>query len=516
MRIRHRVTAALCAGAVIALLLTACAGVATVERRPAGEPRRGGTLAFAWNTEAQSVDPVTCAIGIGVGPCQAIYGALLYYDPGSRKVVPGMAESFTSEDGKVWMLKLRPEVRFTDGTPFDAAAVAFNWQRALDPSKLSPSRAAAQSITWQVVDATTLRVTADEVNYQLPYQLTESLAFVGSPAAIRRKGADFATEPVGAGPFVFRSWARGTEMVLERNAGYWDSPRPYVDRFVYKTIPADDQRYNALQAGEVDVMAVVSDKYAERGRSAGLEVVQYPQLGGNGVRLNSRGTLADSDLRTAIGKLIDNEQIRAAAFPGEPGAEYFVAEDQPLFDEAAKWPAKDVAGAQRLVDGYRARHGDDKVVLSYVTTAGSPVLTRVAEVLQAQIQQVDGLELEIKALDGAGYASALVSGNFDLILSSLGGAHPENLYRVFHTNGAGNSAKYSNPTVDKALERAHTSSDPAVVDDAYRTAIRELVATNAYRYWRPAVTSLILRADVYGVEPAYQYWMRPDLAWIQE
>ncbi|MFI1462368.1 ABC transporter substrate-binding protein [Nocardia carnea] len=505
-------------GAVAAaiLLLTSCAGVTTVERKPAGEPRRGGTVALAFNTEAQSVDPVTCAIGIGVGPCQAIYGALLYYDAETREIVPGMAKSFSSTDGKVWTLKLRPGVTFTDGTPFDAAAVAFNWQRALDPSQLSPSRAAAQMIDWQVVDATTLRVTSAEVNYQLPYQLTEPLAFIGSPTAIERKGADFATAPVGAGPFVFRSWARGTELVLERNPDYWDSPRPYLDRFIYKTIPADDQRYNALQAGEVDVMVVVSDKYADRARAAGLEIVQYAQLGGNGVRLNSRGPLADSDLRTAIGKLIDNEQIRAAAFPGEQGAEYFVAEDQPLFDEAAKWPEKDVEGAQRLVDGYRARHGGEKIVLSYVTTAGSPVLTRVAEVLQAQLQQADGLELEIKALDGAGFASALVSGTYDLVLNALGGAHPENLYRVFHTEGSGNTADYSNPIVDRALERAHTSNDPAVVADAYKAAIRELVATTAYRYWRPSVTSLILRADVYGVEPTYQYWMRPELAWIQE
>ncbi|MEU1525429.1 ABC transporter substrate-binding protein [Nocardia rhamnosiphila] len=516
MRIRHRVSAALGAVAAMTLLLTSCSGVTTAVREPAGEPRRGGTVALSWNTEAQSVDPVTCAIGIGVGPCQAIYGALLYYNQTERKIEAGMAESFTSKDGKVWTLKLRPGVTFTDGTPFDAAAVAFNWQRALDPSQLSPSRAAAQSISWTVVDATTLRVISREVNYQLSYELTEPLAFIGSPTAIQRKGADFATAPVGAGPFVFRSWARGTELVLERNAGYWDSPRPYLDRFVYKTIPADDQRYNALLAGEVDVMAVVSDKYADRARSAGLEVVQSAQLGGNGVRLNSRGALADPDLRTAIGKLIDNEQIRAAAFPGEQGAEYFVAEGQPLFDEGAKWPDKDVDGAQRLIDGYRARHGGEKVVLSYVTTAGSPVLAGVAEVLQAQLQQADGLEIEIKALDGAGYAGALVSGRYDLILSSLGGAHPENLYRVFHTKGAGNTAKYSNPTVDRALEAAHASNDPAVVDKAYKTAIRELVATTAYRYWRPATTSMIVRSDVYGVEPAYQYWIRPELAWIQE
>ncbi|WP_280487323.1 ABC transporter substrate-binding protein [Nocardia farcinica] len=503
-------------GAAVVLLLTSCSGVTTVTRQPAGEPRHGGTVALGWNTEAQSVDPVTCAIGIGIGPCQAIFGALLYYDPETRTFVPGMAESFTSQDGRHWTLKLRPGVTFTDGTPFDAAAVAFNWQRALDPSQLSPSLAAAKSISWSVVDSTTLAVTSAEVNHQLPFQLTEPLAFIGSPSAIMQKGPDFATAPIGAGPFVFRSWTRGTELVLDRNPGYWDSPRPYLDRFIYKTIPADDQRYNALQADKIDVMVVVSDKYANRARTAGMEVVQSDQLGGNGVRLSGRGPLADPDLRTAIGKLIDNEQIRAAAFPGEQGADYFVPEGNPLFDPAAAWPDKDVDAAQALVDRYRARHGGQPVVLSYVTTAGSPILTRVAEVLQAQLEQVDGLELTIEALDGAGYAHALVSGDFDLILSSLGGAHPENLYRVFHTNGSANSADYSNPTVDRALELARSSDDPSVVAEAYRTAIRELVATTAYRFWRPAQTSLLLRPEVYGVVPAYQYWMRPELAWIQE
>ncbi|ABH00092.1 probable ABC peptide transporter, substrate binding component (plasmid) [Rhodococcus jostii RHA1] len=473
-------------------------------------------MTLAFNTDAQSVDPVTCAIGIGIGPCQAIYGALLYYDLENREITSGMAESFTSGDGKVWTLKLRPGMTFTDNTPFNAEAVAFNWQRTLDPSLLSPSMAAAKSITWSVVDDTTLTVTSNEVNHQLPFLRTEPLAFVGSPTAITQKGADFATSPVGAGPFTFGSWARGTEMILDRNAGYWDQPRPYVDRLVYKTIPADDQRFNALQAGEADVMVVVSEKYANRGRSAGLDVVQSTQLGGNGVRLSSRGALADPGIRTAVGMLIDNEQIRAAAFPDDPGATHFMPEGDPLYDETATWPEKDVEGAQRLVDEYRARNGGSEIVLSYVTTAGSPVLNRVAELLQAQLEAVDGLELEIKALDGAGFAGALVSGNYDLILNSLGGAHPDNLYKVFHTKGSGNASGYSNATVDQALDLTHTASDPAVIEEAYKTAIREVIATNAYRYWRPSETSLLIRPGTHGVKPAYQYWIRTELVWRQQ
>ena len=188
MKIRTRTASVLGAGAALTLLLAGCSGeTAANPAGPVGDPQRGGTLTLAFNTDAQSVDPVTCAIGIGIGPCQAIYGALLYYDLEAGEITPGMAESFTSEDGKTWTLKLRPGLTFTDGTPFNAEAIAFNWDRILDPALLSPSMAAAKSITWSVVDDTTLAVTSNEVNHQLPFLLTEPLAFVASPTAISRR-----------------------------------------------------------------------------------------------------------------------------------------------------------------------------------------------------------------------------------------------------------------------------------------------------------------------------------------
>ncbi|NRI69206.1 ABC transporter substrate-binding protein [Rhodococcus sp. MS16] len=508
---------ALSAGAALTLLLSSCSSDSTAAPSgQAGEPQRGGTLTFSYNSDAQSVDPVTCANGIGLAPCQAVYGALLYYDIASSEVSPGMAESFSSEDGKVWTLALRPGLTFTDGTPFNAEAVAFNWQRILDPKMLSPSMAAAKSISWSVVDETTLTVTATEVNHQLPFMLTESLAFVGSPTAITQKGADFGNSPVGAGPFVMTSWARGTEMVLDRNPGYWDQPRPYVDRVVVKTIPADDQRFNALQSGDVNVMMVSGAKYPSRAKNAGMDLVSTNLLGGQGVRLSSRGALADPGVRRAVGKLIDNDQIMAAVFPDDAVADHFIPEGNPLHDETAVWPDNDVAGAQKLIDEYRARNGGGDVVLSYVTTAGSPSLTQVAELLQAQLEQVDGLKLEVKPLDGAGFSSALISGNYDLILNSLGGAHPDNLYKVFHTKGSSNTAGYSDPIVDQALETTHSSNDPIVVNEAYKTAIRQIIDTTAYHFWRPSVSTLITPTSVHGVEPAYQYWFRPELAWVQK
>lgn len=76
-------------------------------------------------------------------------------------------------------------------------------------------------------------------------------------------------------------------------------------------------------------------------------------------------------MRTAIAKLIDNEQIMNAVYPGEPVATGFTPEDSPLYDPASAWPAPDTEGAQRLIDDYRARTGSGDLELTYVLTAGS-------------------------------------------------------------------------------------------------------------------------------------------------
>ncbi|AYJ48313.1 ABC transporter substrate-binding protein [Rhodococcus sp. P1Y] len=499
------------------IVVTSCSGgAASPTAADAGDPVRGGEIVYSYNTDAQSVDPATCAVGIGLAPCQAIYGALLYLDVANNEFEPGMAESVTSADGKVWTLKLRPGMTFTDGTPFDAAAVEYNWNRILDPANLSPGAATASRLKWAVIDPLTVEITSAEVNYRLELAFTEELAFIASPTALQQMGRDFGNSPVGAGPFTFTSWARGTEMVLDRNPNYWDQPRPYVDRVVMKTIGADDQRFNALQAGEVDVMTVTLGKYADRARDAGMSVTQADLLGGGGVRLAQRGALADPDVRRAVSTLIDNDQMIAAVFPGEKTAATFAAEGTELYDPEATWPKRDVAQAQKTIDDYRARNGGEPIRLRYVTVAGSPLLAQVSEMLQAQIEEVDGIEFEIAALDGAAFASALNAGDWDLIVSGLGGANGERLYRVFHTNGTANNSGYSNPVVDAALDTTHSSNDPDEVNAAYKTAIRELMNTGAYKFWQPATTRLLSPSNVGGLEVAYQYWFRPDLAWVNQ
>ena len=498
------------------MLVVACSGGAsTGPIAAAGEPVRGGTLRIAFNTDVTTLDPARCG-SESWQRCQAVFGTLLERDPRTGAVTPGMAESFTSDDGLAWTLTLRPGLTFTDGTPYDAAAVVANWERILDPRTLSAARTTAQTMRWQVLDPRTVQVTLDRPNFALPAALEDSLGMIASPTALREKGPDFGSAPVGAGPFVLQSWQRGTQMTLARNPGYWDQPRPYVDTLVVSTIPADDQRVNALQVGEIDVMSTLVAEYAVRAERAGFVRTGVAPFGGTGVRMSWRnGDLADPEVRDAVAHAVDTAQIRTAFFPDEQTPDTFSPRESPFHDPAATFPAPDLATAQQKIDSYLARTGKAAVRLTFKITAGVPILEQISQMLQAQLQRVRGLEMTIVPQEVGAFYGDLATGNYELLSVGVLGTDPDDLYDMFHTGAAQNTGAYSDPEVDAALEAARAAKDPAAADAAYATAMRRLAETYAIRPWFYITGWLVAPDTVRGIEPAGSYFTRPERIWFE-
>jgi peptide/nickel transport system substrate-binding protein len=138
-----------------------------------------------------TIDPNGPPAAVG-GP---LYGQLVVTDPGSGRVVPRMAESLSTDDGLVWTLVLREGLRFTDGTPYDAAAVKFGWSRYSDPGVASEAGGAAAATIAEMteVDARTLRIRLVEPNRQFDrLVVTTSLNHIGSPSALQRGPEAFA------------------------------------------------------------------------------------------------------------------------------------------------------------------------------------------------------------------------------------------------------------------------------------------------------------------------------------
>lgn len=498
------------AASIVVATLAACSGSGG-----SGEPQQGGEIMVAINVEANSLDPALCGIRY-YDRCLPVFGSLLRYDFDTKAFVGQMADSFTTDDGKVWTLKLREGLRFSDGQPFDAAAVVFNWDRIKNPATLSPAIQLTKGMTWEVVDPRTVRVTLAQANYQLSWALTRGLSFIGSPTAITAAGAEVGNKPVGAGPFLLENWTRNSQARYVRNPGYFEPGLPHVDALTIKVIPADEQRLNALRSGEINVDWSLLAKDAKAIKEEGFTVAEVPLVGGTGLQFNLKDpVLRDKGLREAMLAAFDSAQINSAVYPGDPAVDAFLRPGSPYRDDAqGTFPAKDLAKAQRLFDDYLARTGKTSETVRFTCYAGIPALEQVAQLVQAQMGKIRGLNFELRPVDAAALAKAQIDRNFQTIMGATLSADMDTLHSVFHTDGPLNVMGYSNPTVDAALERSRSTEDPAVIEQAYRTVNGELSKDGPLRTWRyqtgylftaSEVTGLVLAGTNSGAAAHWQY-----------
>src|SRR5438067_6079085 len=166
----------------------------------------GGTITMFIAGDIQNLDPITMQNSGSTDAIRgsAVYDMLLYSDLKTSTITPQTAESLTSADALVWTLKLHPNIKFSDGTPYDAAAVRFNWLRLQDPKNAAARATQANTIAqMDVVDAVTLKITLKSKNAVFP-GVAALIPFIASPKAIQDKGSNYGNDPVGAGPFLLK------------------------------------------------------------------------------------------------------------------------------------------------------------------------------------------------------------------------------------------------------------------------------------------------------------------------
>ena len=198
-------------------------------------PQYGGTLNVAMADDAKSLDPTFQINFTERQPEYLIYNTLVGLKP-DFSIVPELAQSWElSENGRRLVLHLHPGVMFQDGTKLDAEAVRWNLMRRLDPKLNSPSRVQLAELIAGVeaVDETTVAIALKGPAPSLLGMLAQREGFVMSPTAVAKYGNSFGQHPVGSGPFIFREWAPGSRIVLEKNPSYWESGKPYLDRIIF-------------------------------------------------------------------------------------------------------------------------------------------------------------------------------------------------------------------------------------------------------------------------------------------
>lgn len=469
----------------------------------APDDRFGGRLVIADKAEITNFDPTRLSGSSSTGANQAfaVFDALMIDDPETGAVVPQLAEDLTTDDGITWTLVLRPGVEFTDGTPLDAEAVKFNWERHQDPDRASPNAGAANQIAeMTVVDELTLEVTLSSANAAFPSLLTDRLAFIGSPTALTEDPDGFAANPVGAGPFVLDSWVRDDRMVLVRNDAYWNAPYPYLDELVFRVIVDGPQRAQTFANDEIDVNRTTAPADVGDAESAGHATVTLNTNLGTVLLLNHAvEPFDDPDVRRAVTLAIDRQVL--VDITTEGAAPVMTS----LFAEGSRWRLDDLSlrdvdsdAAQAMFDQYEADNG---APLSFTILAFQNVESQdFAQFVQATLLGY-GVDVSVDVGEAGTNVDQVFGGTYQAIHWSFpAGQDPEPLvYDSFHSESGRNVSNYSNPEVDAALEAGRAEVD---FDDrfaAYRTVQQHLIDDDVAVWTYHQVTGYIHHGDVHDI-----------------
>jgi peptide/nickel transport system substrate-binding protein len=499
-------------------MLAACAGGGSTSTSvEVGEPQRGGDIVAGIRSNPPSLDPARCGARIYWQHCQPIYGTLMRYNQKAQKFEPALAESFESEDGKSWTLKLKEGITFTDGTRLDAAAVDYNWKRAKDPATLSAALYWLSQMTWQVVDGRTISIQLEEPNYQLPWAMQFELGFIGSPKALKELGESYSSAPVGAGPFVFKKLARDSELSFTRNDNYVEKDLPYIDNLTLKIIASDTVRVDALRTSEIDINNTFLSKDAKILTSEGYPGTTTALWGGTGLAFNFKDPdIGDRDLRLALQSAMDVAQISSASYPGDevPSA-WFPTTSRYRDDAAGVFPEHDLNQAQKLLDDYLSKTGKTSLSLSIATYAEFPTMLTSAQQIQAQLMKLKGLDITVEPLTSQALGAKVASGKFQLATRTAGGSQvPTELVRFFKTGGDLNITGYSNPRVDDAFRVTQTSTDPEKVTEAWKTVGGELSKDAPIRLFAQEADYLNAAKNVQGVNAVSVGSQSSELLWL--
>lgn len=494
--------------------VAACSDDAGAPVSAAGTPSVGGTVTVLVLSAVRALDPfgANCEAVADGNRMAALYDGLFWINPGTGSVDPQIAESFTPEpDQKTWTLRLRPGVRFSDGTAFDAEAVAANWRMHADPEVGSLQRTALLGMSWKVAGPLVLTVKLDTRNANLDRLVAERLNYVASPAALGDRAA-FARQPVGAGPYVLAERAPGRE-VFTRNPTYWQQDRPYADRLVFLTSADAMGAVKALDKGEADVtVSTVPEAFAEA-NGRGLLVTRIHLSGGQMIVFNTaREPFDDARLRGAVVRALDaralNREVYAGA--GSPARGVFGGAS-PLTNINLSSPGHDPQLAAQEFAALAADASGGRLSISLLVPDVTATIA-VGEYVRSALTAYPQVDFSLEVLSIPEIANRVYgTRDFEMSLSQMWLVDPEpQIYDFLHTGGLDNTSGYSDKAVDAALDQARASSHPSVRRDAYTQV--QIAMNRDLPVWafQESVTAIVSAPDITGVAPANDGILRFD------
>lgn len=531
-------------------------------------PQAGGTLTLATFSEIFGLDPLV-ALGSGSSggtEMATVFDTIVRYDPESRKYVPLTAEAVTpNADSTEWTIKLRPNIKFTDGTDYDAEALVFNFNRhrvgnglpvtdcatyIACPRNIRSTGAQALLIkALTVVDTVTLKVTLTEPWTSFQYMLADSMGLIASPAALKKCDGtknpnlcEFNTKPVGAGPFMIESFKKGESINVVRNPNYYGG-QVYLDgiKFVTYGDVGGIKSYDAFKTGTVTGAYLRVPDVIAQAKTDGAKGLSAVDQSGEMLLMNMGANITcaagkpeplctgkpDGPTPTnPVTKSLKVRQAVAAAFDSKAFDDRVYAgkglAGTEVFQKSFPWnpnvpgPTYDLTKAKQLVTEAKAEGWDGTIRVIFPNSpSGQTGSIAIETMLKAA-----GMNVVVDATKDSTAHQAVITTSKDFDVSTWGtSAGPDDsaifaMTQNLQSTAPSNRSGFKSARADEALKKLLAAPDDAATTALYKIIAEEVNALVPFVPRAASETFRVFDPKVRGVTSNARNMTNYSKAWI--
>jgi peptide/nickel transport system substrate-binding protein len=495
---------------------------------PTPVAKAGGDLVVVFPSEPTTIDPNVHANWQAGQVIRNVTDPLLVVDDDGN-LHPGLAESWEQPDDLMSItFQLRQDVKFHDGTPFNAEALKFNFDRIMDPA--TESMGAADFMRpydrTEIVDEYTVRI-----HWKTPYPFLNVAGWMrsyfppNSPAAVEKWGEDYGTQAlVGTGPYIFKEWVLGDHITVEKNPDYnwapaiYDHPQPYPDSITFKFVEEAGTSAAILQTGEAHILLRLATQYVGLLGTDPNYVLLKDDMSGPGtmyVMSTTYPKTADLRVRQALEYAIDRDTIMRTVYSGLYTPQFGpLSKVTPCYDEASSsLYSYDPEKAKALLAEVGWRDEDDDGILEAHGVEGFedgtlfndfPIYSfdlMEGEALQAQMKAI-GIDAQVLSARLPIRMEKARAGDYGLMVLAWRSPDPSILSTLWHSSqiGAWNFSMYVDPEMDAWLDEAVALADMGERCELYNKVQRRMMEQALEIPIYTAAQIVAMRSEIQGVK----------------
>jgi peptide/nickel transport system substrate-binding protein len=436
--------------------LTACGGSSSSSSSPApggstasSAPTGNKVVHIGLKADPPNLDPFGSTALVDRMVQNSIFDKLFDLDK-DGKIIPMLAESYEADkDGKIYTIKLKKDIKFQDGTDFNADAVKFNLDRYKgEQSKRKNELKFADKLT--VVDPNTIKIELTQPFSPFISVLTDRAGMMVSPEAVKKYGDDFLNHPVGTGPFVFVDHVKGDHVTLKRNDNYWNG-KPKLDGVEFKVFTNGPAAIQNLKSGQLDMLddlTVATKLIPSIKDDANLTVISNTGMGYQGIHLNvTKEPFTNKYLRQAINQAIDRDAVVKVLLDGfgSPANSPFFPGNL-AYGDSDKYEKPDAAKIKDLL----AKGGKSDGFSFKFQIGTSPSQEQFGAIVQSMLKPYN-INVELEKIEFGQLLENGDKGNFQALQIGWSGRPDpdQSFYDFVVTKGSQNLSHSSKPELDK-------------------------------------------------------------------